>query len=74
MTTAMRGARTRFRPYERALFVRQIVVTVLPIACYFLRPYDSSLRPILYLSVAATVLNFFYYLLHIKGLFPVALP
>src|SRR5262245_4784781 len=73
MTTSLRGARSRFRPYERALFVRQIIVTVLPIACFLLRPDTPSIRPVLYLSVAATVLNFIYYFLHLKGGFPQSL-
>src|SRR5262245_12953899 len=73
MTTAVRGARSRFRPYERALFVRQIIVTLLPVACYFLRPDDSSVRAVLYLSVAATALNFLYYVLHIREAFPQSL-
>src|SRR2546425_794468 len=70
MGTRATGAFSKFRPYEQALFARQVVVTTLPIVCYFLRPDASAVRPILYLALTATVLNFIYYLLHINGRFP----
>lgn len=60
------------RPYERALFVRQFVVTVLPAACYLLRFRSGSARALLVLATAATVLNFTYYVLLTRGWFPAA--
>ncbi len=60
----------RPRPYERALFGRQLVVTLLPAACYLLRDRADSIRTLLGLTLAATILNFIYYVLLIRGLFP----
>ena len=60
------------RSYERALFVRQFVVTCLPAACYLLRFRSESARALLALTIAATVLNFTYYVLLTRGWFPAA--
>jgi len=68
----VRLARREVRSYERALFGRQLVVTLLPAACYLLRYRSDSARALLVLALAATVLNFIYYVLLVRGRFPAA--
>jgi signal transduction histidine kinase len=72
MSDQSRVAHWRVRPLERALFARQFLVTALPAACYLLRFRSDSVRMLLILAVAATVLNFIYYALLIRHRFSTA--
>lgn len=65
---------SRFESYERALFARQIVVTALPVTVCLLPHLSGSRAAVCYLAGAATVLNFSYYLLHMKGWLRGSLP